>query len=240
MANAGWYDDPTHRFIKRYFDGNGWTERVIDTDEREGTDSIPIGTSPAGKPQVKPIYKQWWFWVAMGVVAIPFVCGFYACARFLSPPDTSSQSAQATTEQAAPDTQYQVDPTPPVETSPQTTDPNALGIPAPAPEPQKEIVKTTAKEILKEFNDNEVAADAKYKGKRVEVTGIIDRVESGWFGVNTLRLDAGETFEFTTVDCTGISDDVLVKLKAGSRVTVIGDFLSGNDLGVNLYDCSMK
>jgi hypothetical protein len=36
----------------------------------------------------------------------------------------------------------------------------------------------TAKQILKEFEDNEAAADAKYEGKRIKVTGIVDKIDT--------------------------------------------------------------
>jgi hypothetical protein len=44
---AGWYPDPTRRHEQRYYDGNGWTEHIVDKG-RQGTDD-PASKSRAGR-----------------------------------------------------------------------------------------------------------------------------------------------------------------------------------------------
>ena len=52
----------------------------------------------------------------------------------------------------------------------------------PEPEPEPDVIKVTAAKILKEFEDNEAAADLKYGDHQLlEVTGFVSKVDTELF-----------------------------------------------------------
>lgn len=106
----------------------------------------------------------------------------------------------------------------------------------------KPDVKVEAKKILKEFEDNEAAADGKYKGKTVAVSGVVDKVDTELLDDNqyVVRIGAGSDFELTTVNCNDQTSKDVSKIKKGQKLTVIGAFDDGGDLGVELKDCRIK
>lgn len=81
--------------------------------------------------------------------------------------------------------------------------------------------KVTAAALYKEYDANALAADAKYKGKVLEVTGRIERVNAeGFTATVELKTDA----EDETVDCMFALEQQheLVNLKPGQQVTIRG------------------
>lgn len=93
-----------------------------------------------------------------------------------------------------------------------------------------------AKAILAEFDENEAAADAKYDGKVLQVTGIVDKIDTEIFDDSeyVIQIGGGSEFEFFTVNADDQSQDAVASLKKGDKITVIGDFEDGGDLGVEL------
>lgn len=102
-------------------------------------------------------------------------------------------------------------------------------------------MKVTAGEFIKEFEGNELAADQKYKGKTVEVSGVVEKIDTELFNEDTylLNITDGGDFEFLSVTCHDMSNDVLSKLTVGNAIKVIGDFDDGGDLGVDLKNCKV-
>jgi hypothetical protein len=99
-----------------------------------------------------------------------------------------------------------------------------------------ETVKVKAAAILKEFEDNEAAADAKYDGKVLTVTGTIDKIDTEFFDDSeyVIQIGGGSDFELWTVNADDQSQDDVASLKKGDRITVTGEFEDGGDLGVEL------
>ncbi|HEU5044885.1 MAG TPA: hypothetical protein VFT75_12210 [Nocardioidaceae bacterium] len=102
-------------------------------------------------------------------------------------------------------------------------------------------VKVKAKTILKEFEDNEAAADTKYKGKTLRVTGVVAKVDTELFDDSQyiIELNGGGRWEILTVNCNDVSESVAAKAEKGSTVSVVGQFDDGGDLGVELKDCTL-
>lgn len=102
-----------------------------------------------------------------------------------------------------------------------------------------EVVSVAAGDLLAEFTDNELAADNKYKGQRLEVAGVVDKIDTDILDDEKyiLRIGTGSDFEITTVNCAGIDNEALAQVSTGDDVTVIGDFDDGGDLGVELVNC---
>lgn len=110
-----------------------------------------------------------------------------------------------------------------------TTPGGSTGTPVSATDPVAASV--TALELSKEYKDNEVAANAKYKGKVVEVTG---KVKS----VSDTKVEL-EGFNFADVDCNfGSSQQASVSnLKVGSTATIRGRCAGEVIFDVELNDC---
>ena len=103
-------------------------------------------------------------------------------------------------------------------------------------------VTVTTKKILKEFEGNEAAADAKYKGKTLKVDGIVDKVDTEMFDDEKyiVQIGGGGKFEVFTVNCNGQSSKAVAKIKKGDKITVVGVFDDGGDLGVELEPCEIQ
>jgi septal ring-binding cell division protein DamX len=117
--------------------------------------------------------------------------------------------------------------------------------PAPAPEPEEpaapQAVAVDAGTILNEFEGNEAAADAKYQGKDIRVTGVVDKVDTEFLDDEqyTIQLSNGQRWAFLTVNCNDMSGTQAAKAAVGSTITVTGTFDDGGDLGVEVKDCTL-
>ena len=82
----------------------------------------------------------------------------------------------------------------------------------------------SASELLNTYKENEVKADKMYKGKIVEVNGIVDRIDSDIDDKAIVRLNDGNEFSFYTVSCRIDDDnqDRACELKKGQNVTIVG------------------
>jgi hypothetical protein len=106
----------------------------------------------------------------------------------------------------------------------------------------KATMKVEAKSILKEFEENEAAADAKYKGQVLEVAGVVDGVDTDFIDDEKyiVQVGAGSNFEIIFVNCNDQSQSDVVSIKKGQDITVVGDFYDGGDLGVELRNCVIR
>lgn len=119
--------------------------------------------------------------------------------------------------------------------------PTATDTPKASDTPKAKPVAVKAATIIKEFEDNELAADAKYKGKMLKVTGVVDKIDAEFLDEDqyVLRLGGGSDFELVTVNCNDMSTEELSTINKGDSVTVIGEFDDGGDLGVEVKDCKL-
>jgi hypothetical protein len=100
-------------------------------------------------------------------------------------------------------------------------------------------INVQAKQILKEFEDNEAAADAKYDGKVIAVTGIVSKIDTEIFDDSeyVVQVGSGSEWDLWTVNCDDQSQDVASGITSGQKVTVTGDFEDGGDLGIEMQGC---
>lgn len=104
----------------------------------------------------------------------------------------------------------------------------------------------TAKEISKDYYDNEVKADKKYTEKYSEITGVVTDI-SVTMGQVYIVLDGVSEFDETVlapdIQCFFSDDEKeiekLEELKKGDEVTVIGD-IDGMSMNVGVNDCKLK
>jgi tRNA_anti-like len=136
--------------------------------------------------------------------------------------------------------------------APATEAPAAASAAAPAPaapEPAAppaqaaapEAVAVDAATLLADFKGNEAAADAKYKGKVLQVTGSVDKVDTEFLDKDQyiVRLDNGDQYSFLTVNCSDVTAAKAATVVPESTITVRGTFQDGGDLGVELKACEV-
>jgi hypothetical protein len=105
------------------------------------------------------------------------------------------------------------------------------------PEPAQAV---DARTLIADYKANEVSADGHYRGKLLEVTGVVDRV-SDIGGVVHVSLKDGND-GFLTIDCAFTDYDPHVRgLSADIPATLygVGDGMTLN-LYVGLTDCKVK
>lgn len=113
---------------------------------------------------------------------------------------------------------------------------------APATKPkEKETIKISASDLLVAYDENGVKADEDYKGKLLEVTGIIRNIDKDFLDETYVTLDTGADFELISVQCyfKGDSAKKLSELKKGEEVTIIGT-CDGSVVNVILEKCYIK
>ena len=100
----------------------------------------------------------------------------------------------------------------------------------------------SATELINAYKENEVKADKIYKGKIVEVNGIVDAIDSGIDDKAVVRLSDGDEFSFDNVSCY-IDDENQNKaceLEKGQNVTIVGE-ADGEVIGrPQIKDCKIK
>lgn len=105
----------------------------------------------------------------------------------------------------------------------------------------EETIKVSAADLIKAYDENEVSADSRYKGKKLEVTGIIGDIGKDVLDDSYITLGSGGDFEIVSAQCYIKKDnlDAAAKLKKGDKITVVGK-CNGSSLNVILKDCTIK
>jgi hypothetical protein len=104
---------------------------------------------------------------------------------------------------------------------------------------QKEVVKVSADTLVKEYEANEVSADAKFKNKTLEVNGTINAIGKDILDTPYITLQGGSNM-FLGLQCMFSKSDQssLINLKKSQKITVRGE-VSGKLGNVLLNDCSV-
>jgi aspartyl/asparaginyl-tRNA synthetase len=82
----------------------------------------------------------------------------------------------------------------------------------------------SAGDLYSEYKANEVAADAQYKGKTVQVTGIVDSIGKDILDTAYVTLTEGGEYEMWGVQCMFAEkyESELAQLSKGQTVTIQG------------------
>jgi hypothetical protein len=96
---------------------------------------------------------------------------------------------------------------------------------------QEEVVEVTAVELSQAYDDNKVAADAKYEDKTLQISGVIDDIGKDILDAPYVTLKGRET-SFFGVQCMFSRNDeaLLANLSKGQQLTLQGK-LSGELIG---------
>lgn len=98
----------------------------------------------------------------------------------------------------------------------------------------------SAVNLLDEYDQNEVRADSNYRGRVLEVSGVVHSIGTA-FSQTYVTIGTGEKYEFITVQCYFNSGqlDTVASLNKGDEVTIIGK-CDGKSLNVSLSNCILK
>lgn len=95
--------------------------------------------------------------------------------------------------------------------------------------------------LLSEYKDNEVRADANYKGKVIKISGKVDDIKKDILNSPYVTVGTGKQFEIPQVQCMLRKDasGAAMQLSKGADVTVIGK-VDGLMMNVLVRDCSIQ
>jgi hypothetical protein len=101
-------------------------------------------------------------------------------------------------------------------------------------------IKVTAVKLSEDYKANEVSADAKYKGKFIEVTGIIDNIAKDIMDTPYVTLKT-DTYSIISIQCMfdKNSESQLATLSKGQSITLQGE-VSGKLMNVIVKGCVIK
>jgi len=103
-------------------------------------------------------------------------------------------------------------------------------------------VHVNIRKILRDYDNNEVGADNAYKGKVVQLTGVVREVKKDLFGHQIfVILGTGKLFEIPAIQAffDKSMTDELGRLSKGMRLTVVCR-VKGLLMNVLLENCSIR
>lgn len=106
--------------------------------------------------------------------------------------------------------------------------------------PKVEAIKISAEELFVEYEKNGVAADNKFKGKEIEVSGEIETIDKDLTEEMFVKLK-GDELGLLGVQCffRDKNNADLSNLKKGDQITIMG-IGNGKTINVELKKCKLK
>jgi len=86
----------------------------------------------------------------------------------------------------------------------------------------EEVVSVTAVDLWNEYDENEVSADQKYKGKQLEVTGEINDIGKDIIDSIYITLKTDDILGSVQVYFSDKDADSVAKFTKGQKVTIVG------------------
>ncbi|MFZ2975405.1 MAG: hypothetical protein WA055_02100 [Candidatus Moraniibacteriota bacterium] len=163
-------------------------------------------------PTKKAWYKKWWV-ITIGVIILIGVIGSFG-EDTNKKPATQEQGTEKTTAETK------------------------------LAEPEKIVpqITVTSATLSKEYSENEVAADAKYKGKIIEISGKVTSVDNGITDNEMIVKLSDGNYDFSGPMCyMKVSErEKVLAFKKGNQVTLIGKGDSATIGSPILKDCFVK
>lgn len=106
-------------------------------------------------------------------------------------------------------------------------------------EAPEEIIEISAAELFAAYDENEVAADNKYKGKKLKITGTVEDIGKDILDDTYITLDCGELI--FSIQCYFANDQLsaVAELKKGDTITLIG-VCKGETGNVIIKNCEIQ
>lgn len=92
---------------------------------------------------------------------------------------------------------------------------------AEAPQEQQ-VIQVSANDLYRHYEANEVAADKQFKGQLLEVTGIVEKIDSGISDGANVHFKVGDQYSFNNVTASGDDtfDNFAATLSKGNKITI--------------------
>ena len=100
-------------------------------------------------------------------------------------------------------------------------------------------IETTPQEICDEYEDNEVSADNKYKGKKVAITGTIERIIKSGFSDDPIIVFKGTFIKDVKFYFSKDSNNEISNLSKGDKITIVGTCKGMTLVDVVLHKCKI-
>lgn len=125
--------------------------------------------------------------------------------------------------------------------SPKTTTSNSNNTSSSTPtkmeEPKEEAIKVTATKLAEDYDNNEIAADQKYKGKIVEITGTLKSIEA-MLGSQFITIEGNQILSDIQCFFDKSKESELAALQKNKSITVRGR-VDGKSLNVGVKECEI-
>lgn len=92
--------------------------------------------------------------------------------------------------------------------------------------PQQEVFSTTARQLFKAYDENEVATDENMKGKLVAVKGIVQSIDKDFTDSIIISFQTDNQFMPARMEMDDSEKSAAIALKKGQQVTVICERMS--------------
>ncbi len=99
-------------------------------------------------------------------------------------------------------------------------------------------IRITAKNLFKEYIENPLAADEKFKGKTLKVEGTVSSIDKGTDGRICVMLETDELIGYIFCYFPDSESKDVAKINRGNYRTIKGK-CTGKLLGVSLEDCDV-
>lgn len=76
--------------------------------------------------------------------------------------------------------------------------------------------------LVREYDGNEVAADMRYKGKRLQLSGVVDDIGKDFMGTIYVTLMSSHDFRSVQIYFSDAHANRVANLRQGSQITVVG------------------
>jgi hypothetical protein len=116
--------------------------------------------------------------------------------------------------------------------------PEEASSPSEIKQPEPTYRKISAQDLCAYYDSNGVAADAMFKDQIIEVTGVVNRVDS-MLGVPFVCLDTGNLIRDVQCCFTSGNEAQLLSLQKGQKVTIRGVCKGKAVFNIVLRDCSI-
>lgn len=123
--------------------------------------------------------------------------------------------------------------TPQTESTQATTTPTTI-----ATEPP--VIDISPDDLYSAYEENEVAADNEYKGKKVKITGTIEDIGKDILDDVYITINAGDYDEIQCYFENQKQIDKVATLKSGEEVTIVGECSGLSILNVVLQNCELE
>lgn len=101
-----------------------------------------------------------------------------------------------------------------------TTSTTGTPISTAEPVPPQEVIKINARELAQAYEDNEAAADNRYKDKPLAVTGTVSGIKKDVFDDTVIELASANTFMSVQGTLTKEETPKALTLKKGQKITL--------------------